>query len=187
VTNQTDRYEFEVSVLEGYADGHLDHDVVHRVFTRLSWPAREAQSPDPIFGEPPALFMEEVMIAATAPGGRATERTLAFAQGALEAVGLGVAPARRPFVVLIRDIFGNPFRPVRLVPVWRTPAVMSLAQVAYDERLLPSGHLDTARLAVLADALEEAGYTEQAILDHLRAPGPHVRGCWAVDLLLGKE
>jgi hypothetical protein len=44
-TNQTEQFEFEVSVLEGYADGHLDHDVVHRVFTRLSWPAREAQPP----------------------------------------------------------------------------------------------------------------------------------------------
>ncbi|HEY7425079.1 MAG TPA: hypothetical protein VH682_12685 [Gemmataceae bacterium] len=96
VTNQTEQYEFEVSVLEGYADWHLDHDEVHRVFTRLSWPAREAQRPDPISGDPPALFMEEVMIAATAPGGRATESTLAFAQGALEAVGLGVASARRP-------------------------------------------------------------------------------------------
>src|SRR5262249_53858665 len=69
VTNQTEQYEFEVSVLEAYADGHLDYDVVHRVFTRLSWHAREAQRPDPIFGDPPPLFMEEVMIAATSPGG----------------------------------------------------------------------------------------------------------------------
>jgi hypothetical protein len=114
VTNQTEQYEWEVSVLEAYADGLLDYDVVHRVFTRLSWSAREAQRPDPISGDPPALFMEEVMIAATAAGGRATESTLAFAQGALEAVGRGVADARQPFVVLVRDIFGNPFQPIAI-------------------------------------------------------------------------
>jgi len=65
--------------------------------------------------------------------------------------------------------------------------VVALAQAAYDERELPAGTLDLARLAVLADALEEAGCTAQTILDHLRGPGPHVRGCWAVDLILGKE
>jgi hypothetical protein len=89
--------------------------------------------------------------------------------------------------VLLRDIFGNPFHPVRLAPAWRSPTVMSLAQAAYDERLLPSGHLDPARLAVLADSLEEAGCSEQAVLDHLRHPGAHVRGCWSVDLLLARE
>jgi hypothetical protein len=88
---------------------------------------------------------------------------------------------------LLRDIFGNPFRSVALDPAWLTAIVVLLAQSAYDERLMPSGCLDSARLGVLADALEEAGCTEQAILDHLRGPGPHVRGCWAVDLLLGKE
>jgi hypothetical protein len=65
--------------------------------------------------------------------------------------------------------------------------VTALAQSAYDERLLPSSELDPANLAVLADALEDAGCTEAAMLDHLRGPGPHVRGCWALDLLLGKE
>ena len=65
--------------------------------------------------------------------------------------------------------------------------MVGLAQAAYDERELPSGTLDATRLAVLADALEEAGCPDRTILDHLRGPGPHVRGCWAVDLLLGKS
>jgi hypothetical protein len=52
---------------------------------------------------------------------------------------------------------------------------------------LPAGQLDPTRLAVLADAVEEAGCTDADLLGHLRGPGPHVRGCWAVDLLLGKE
>jgi hypothetical protein len=88
---------------------------------------------------------------------------------------------------LLRDICGNPFRPVVLDPTFLTSAVTSLAQAAHEERALPSGELDRARLAVLADALEEAGCSEQAILDHLRGPGPHVRGCWLVDLALAKE
>jgi hypothetical protein len=87
---------------------------------------------------------------------------------------------------LLRDIVGNPFRPVTLDPAVLTPTVLDLAQAGYDERDLPAGTLDPARLAVLADALEEAGCTESNILSHLRSPGPHVRGCWALDLILRK-
>jgi hypothetical protein len=87
---------------------------------------------------------------------------------------------------LLREVFGNPFRPVTLAPAWQTPQVMALAQAAYEKRDLPAGTLDLARLAVLADALEEVGCTDADILNHCRRPGVHVRGCWAVDLLLGK-
>jgi hypothetical protein len=64
---------------------------------------------------------------------------------------------------------------------------MALAQAAYDERNLPSGLLDTNRLAVLADALEDAGCTGPDILEHLRGNAPHVRGCWVLDLILSKD
>jgi hypothetical protein len=90
---------------------------------------------------------------------------------------------------LVRDIFGNPFRPVTVDPTWLTwnaSTVPKMALSAYQEPSLPSGHLDAIRLAVLADALEEAGCTDAEILSHLRGPGPHVRGCWVVDLILGK-
>jgi hypothetical protein len=87
---------------------------------------------------------------------------------------------------LLRDVFGNPFRPVTINPAWRTPDVLALANAAYDERILPEGRLDPARLALLANALEQAGGTDADLLDHLRGPGPHVRGCWAVDLVLAK-
>ena len=87
---------------------------------------------------------------------------------------------------LVSDVFGNPFRPVTVSPAWLTPQVVALARAAYGERELPAGTLDTRRLAVLADALEEAGCACQDILGHLRGPGPHYRGCWAIDLLLGK-
>src|SRR5262249_20619740 len=83
-----------------------------------------------------------------------------------------------------RDIYGGP---VALEPAWLTSAVVSLARAAYQERASPSGELELARLAVLSDALEEAGCADAELLGHLRSPGPHVRGCWAVDLLTGRE
>jgi hypothetical protein len=86
---------------------------------------------------------------------------------------------------LLRCLFGPaPFRPLPgLNPSWLTweaGAVANLARAAYDGRAFEC-------LPVLADALEEAGCTDQAILTHLRGPGPHTRGCWVLDLLLGKS
>jgi hypothetical protein len=88
---------------------------------------------------------------------------------------------------LLRDIFGNPFRPVSCDPAWQTADVLALAQAAYENRILPAGTLEAERLAVLADALEEAGCDNADILHHLRDPGVHARGCWAVDLILGRS
>jgi hypothetical protein len=89
--------------------------------------------------------------------------------------------------VFLREIFGNPFRPVAIDIAWLTPTVKSLATAAYEQRALPSGELDTARLAILADALEECGCDNAEILAHLRGPGPHVCGCWVVDLIPGRS
>src|SRR5262245_12917134 len=75
---------------------------------------------------------------------------------------------------LVRDIVGNPLRPVAFDPSWRSwsgGAIPRLAQALYDGRRLPEGVLDLTQLAVLADALEEAGCTDQALLSHLRDPG----------------
>jgi hypothetical protein len=91
---------------------------------------------------------------------------------------------------LLRDLFGNPFRLAVVDPawlIWNGRAIPRLAQAAYDERHLPWGGLDNARLGVLADALEDAGCADPALLGHLRSGGEHVRGCFAVDALLGKE
>jgi hypothetical protein len=82
--------------------------------------------------------------------------------------------------VLIVDIFGNPFRPVALDPRWRTADVTGLARTIYEDRAFD-------RLPVLADALMDAGCADEQIIGHCRGPGPHVRGCWVVDLVLGKE
>jgi hypothetical protein len=97
------------------------------------------------------------------------------------------AAERRAQAALLRCVFGDPFRPAPVGASWLTRTVTGLAAAAYELRSVPLGEFDPARLAVLADALEEAGCTDQAILDHLREPGPHVRGCWAVDAILAKE
>jgi hypothetical protein len=90
----------------------------------------------------------------------------------------------RQQIPLIRDIFANPFHPLppvsTLVLAWGDGAVPKLAQSIYDEAAFD-------RLPILADALEEAGCSEEALLAHCRGAGGHVRGCWAVDLLLGKQ
>jgi len=95
--------------------------------------------------------------------------------------------AKKERAKLLREIVGGPVRLARVNPEWITPDVLAVAAATYDDRTLPSGHLDLARVAVLSDALEEAECDHAHILAHLRGLGPHVRGCWAVDLLLGKE
>jgi hypothetical protein len=93
---------------------------------------------------------------------------------------------------LLCDIFGPlPFRPLPpLAPsllAWRDGLIGRLAGGVYEHRVLPSGHFDEGRVAVLADALEDAGCQDAEILGHLRGPGLHVHGCYIVDLFLGKE
>jgi hypothetical protein len=89
----------------------------------------------------------------------------------------------RQQVALIREIFGNPFRPIALDPyllAWSDGAIVSLARGIYEERAFE-------RMPILGDALEEAGCTNQEILDHCRAPRDHVRGCWLLDALLSRQ
>jgi hypothetical protein len=80
---------------------------------------------------------------------------------------------------IVREIFGNPFRPVSIDPRWLTASVLDLARAIYDERAFE-------RMPVLADALQDAGCSNDDIINHCRGTGPHVRGCWVVDLVLGK-
>jgi hypothetical protein len=92
------------------------------------------------------------------------------------------AEERRRQCDLLRDLF-SPFRPVAASTAWlawNDGTVRKLAQAIYDARAFE-------RLPILADALEEAGCDNADILSHCRGSGPHARGCWPVDLLLGKE
>jgi hypothetical protein len=82
--------------------------------------------------------------------------------------------------LLLRDFFGNPFRPVTLDPSWRTSTVVALAEGIYEDRAFD-------RLPILADALQDAGCANEEVLTHCHGDGPHARGCWVVDLILGKS
>ena len=87
---------------------------------------------------------------------------------------------RRYQAALLRDIFGNPFRPVIFSPQWRTDTATAIARQMYESR-------DFGAMPILADALQDAGCDNADILDHCRdVKAPHVRGCWVVDLVLGK-
>ena len=89
------------------------------------------------------------------------------------------ASIRQGYRLLLHDIFGNPFRPVAFDPAWRTATAVGLAERMYESR-------DFSAMPILADALEDAGCDHPDVLVHCRGDGPHVRGCWVVDLVLGK-
>jgi hypothetical protein len=115
------------------------------------------------------------VLAATPPNG-----WMAAINALKEAGRVGKQSLRRvQQMVLLRDIFGNPLRPVAFDPSWRTSAAVGIAQTMYESR-------DFAAMPILADALEDAGCDSADVLTHCRGDGPHVRGCWVVDLVLGK-
>jgi hypothetical protein len=107
-------------------------------------------------------------------------RSIEAAELIVEAAGDGGAAAACD---LLRDIFGNPSRRVAVDAAWlswRDGTIPKLAEAIYEDRAFD-------RLPILADALEDAGCTDADLLHHCRGPGPHIRGCWVVDLLLEKE
>jgi hypothetical protein len=81
---------------------------------------------------------------------------------------------------VMRDISGNPFRPITLNPSWLIPSVLTFANGIYFEKAFD-------RMPILAAALQDAGCDNDDILNHCRQPGEHVRGCWVIDLLLSKQ
>jgi hypothetical protein len=175
-----------VVAVEDHLDGSFDDPILHEAIVASS--RREYD-----FRDQPAYWAAKYL-------GRgyykftAAESAFVVAQRVQEAWGESSHPPAgvAGLADLARDVFGNPFRPPSAVDDtvlrWNGSIVPKLAGAAYDDRLLPSGHLDPARLGVLADALEDAGCRPDAeILRHLRSEGPHVRGCFAIDLLLEKE
>jgi hypothetical protein len=91
-----------------------------------------------------------------------------------------VHPSISEKAIFFRCIFGNPFRTIAVEQSWLTSTVVALADGIYQERAFD-------RMPILADALQDAGCDKEDILNHCRQPGEHVRGCWVVDLLLGKS
>jgi hypothetical protein len=188
-----------VEVAERYADDLVDI-VDLREVQGLVLAARDAQVSRNILalnhGEPPASppsATDSVCVLSAAAGVaweyRSGADPLWYAAQALMGteVGTGSAVYRARLVAehafqaaLVREVFGNPFRPADFDSDWRTETVLLLARQMYE-----SGEFDA--MPILADALQDAGCHNEDILSHCRGPGPHVRGCWVVDLILGKE
>ena len=110
----------------------------------------------------------------------ASDPAVAARNAALSAQSASGEAERFAQAALLREVFGPlPFRPVAVEPGWLRPGVVRLARTVYEERAFD-------RLPALADLLQQAGCANAELLAHCRSGGPHVRGCWAVDVLLGK-
>jgi hypothetical protein len=180
-----------IEVAERYADGLADEAELSRARVGVENGVERWRSPyRPYHGGPDRARMLTWQATAACTALKAPQFAVALVTEAARemvlsglaerAVALAGAGAQTS---LLRELFGNPFRAAFLDPLWLTwngGTVRSLAQVCYDERAFDC-------LPVLADALEDASCTDATILEHCRGPEPHVRGCWVVDLLLGKS
>jgi hypothetical protein len=171
-----------VKVAEQFADGRADGDELaaaeesaEDTTTAVYGTAKAAETPH-FYAAAAAAWAatEDAIKAATFASQAVTDGAHSDAERSVERVAL----ARR-----LQDIIGNPFRPMAVDLSWLSwndGTVVKLAQAFYDERAFD-------RMPVLADALEEAGCHDTDILGHCRSTGKHVRGCWVVDLILGKD
>jgi hypothetical protein len=151
-----------VEVAERFADGLLS--VAALIEARRTIPT------EPEFGA-----VNWTMWAPSMSPDMATPSAARYAEWAV-----GTEDERRVQANLLRDIVGNSFRPVVIDPRWLTSTVVDLARLIYEERCFE-------RLPILADALMDAGCDDDELLNHCRGEGPHARGCWALDLILGKS
>jgi hypothetical protein len=169
-----------VEIAERYAEGEVSAEVLAEAKRRATYIALRSAAPEELqwfrdgVRENEGAFQFLVLAATSNPHGMShIERTNSW-RGAVRA-------AREQMPGLFRELFGPlPFRAPTFSPSWRTNTAVLLAQQMYDSR-------DFSALPILADALQDVGCDSAEILDHCRGPGPHVRGCWVVDLVLGKE
>jgi hypothetical protein len=161
-----------MEVLEAFADGDVPpHE--------LSRAERRAHRAAGVVGGSPAQAV------AWAADDDLTEHVLTHvadlvAQSFGERSSAEWAEARAMEAHFVRDILGNPFHPGMFDPAWRTGTAVTMARGMYDSR-------DFSPMPILADALQEAGCDNDDVLTHCRGPAPHVRGCWVVDLVLGRS
>jgi hypothetical protein len=189
-----------VEAAERYADGRLGESERQEAETAAREARKVLAAPGP--GQDPTGLLlagllstsRGVQLAATAAVellGRTPEWAVETAVVAATEAGVELGDASWPSaalgaearIALLREIFGHRFRPIAIAPgwlSWNDGTVRRLAEAIYEERRFHD-------LPIVADALEEAGCADVALLNHLRGPGPHVPGCWALDALLQKE
>lgn len=184
-----------ISIAERYADGLASDQELDTISERVSDAYVLFPNPAPVNTDPPLEFkMESVALQATRFLTRTHPEFLedccrctylaslreAFLRAEPVEDGRLRSAQMRWQLALIHEVVGDPFRPVTFDPTWRTGDVLALARGIYDAKAFD-------RLPILADALQDAGCDSAELLDHCRGPGPHVRGCWALDLVLGQE
>jgi hypothetical protein len=173
-----------VEVAERYVDGQTGQS---ELLAAVRGAEREAASSGgPVIGYDAVA----AVIAAADPNTTSVDAALSTAHNAVNAAGGSFLHRRTAFMAersaqvrLLRCIIGNPFRPVSIqarLLAWSDGNPVRIGQAIYEERAFD-------RLPILADALLDAGCEDEALTQHCREPGPHVRGCWAIDLILGKE
>jgi hypothetical protein len=175
-----------IEVAERYADGFAVEQEREAAFQAvMEWDAAcrgvEPNADDLVYDHTACLALNAV----SAPGQQDLFHFPAFINSIMDPSYCPATAAQRINEMaiqayLVREFFGNPFRPVTLDSSWLIPMVTNLAHTIYDDQAFD-------RLPILADALEQSGCPSQDILSHLRGPGPHTRGCWALDLILGKK
>jgi hypothetical protein len=164
-----------VQVAERFADGLADADDIVAAFEITSEIADEQRA---AHGARAALIAGLANVACE----ESSEVAYWAYQFLLDLTPEDIRPVRQTWGKhAVHCIFGNPFRPTTdPARVVRSGAVRDIAAAIYDD-----GAID--RLPILADAVEDAGCIDLELLGHLRGHRPHYRGCWAVDLLSGKE
>ncbi len=181
------RFVAVIEVAEKGADGLISenemwaaHERAYEVFDKVPQPHEAAHDAADVAQRFLYEQNETAEMMIRAAGSRAAR--LAGGKGKKADAARGEAQEAMEALIrrLINEVHGNPFRPVTFAPSWRTTTVIALARQMYDTR-------DFLAMPILADALEDAGCDNGDILDHCRGPGPHVRGCWVVDLLLGRS
>jgi hypothetical protein len=156
-----------VEVLEGYADGAVPHTRVTEA-KRCLWSRVYADAAHDETVREAAGWDAARLIRDALDGTPMLHHVTVFMR------------KRSEMLAIIRDIFGNPFRPLALDPTWLTPAVTAIAQRAYRESTI-------GLRQSLADALHNAGCESPDILSHCRSESMHVKGCWVVDMLLHQQ
>ena len=202
-----------IEIMEQYADDLVHREEIHRVWSNAEWELAEnlwlgpnatrgawwddkyGNWAEPTSEEEADRISQGVCEALDEPAWIAARavfhaRELAVWQAQRDQQAAVLKQEQQAQFGLLLDLLGNPSQPAWVdhrCLTTREQTVGKLAATAYQQRDLPSGLLDNVLLAILSDALEEAGCTDSPILDHLRQPGIHVRGCWAVDALLQRR
>ena len=155
-----------VEVAERRTDGVAGLDEVDPAWKRAERPIFEAERrAGPVHRYVPAMFAQDTL------------HDFDHFPGPLGPDFSRAAAVDWPGRWLVDCVYGNPFRPPTIAPGWRTPTILAIAEGVYADRAFD-------RLPVLAGALDDAGCDAPDLLAHLRGPGPHARGCWALDRLL---